>query len=168
MIINFLAGPGAGKSTLAAGLFYKLKMHGINCEFVREYAKYLHWTGELSTTCNTEVTKEQYKRLTAIANNVPLVIHDTSLLLGAVYGTPIDLCLELESKCRPSHNIFIGRRLTGLYQQEGRSQTLAESMILDDRIVKILTNNNINFTTFFRDELELLTVHVLRLINEYQ
>ena len=32
LIINLIGGPGSGKSTTAAGLFYKLKQMGIDCE----------------------------------------------------------------------------------------------------------------------------------------
>ena len=41
--INLTAQPGAGKSTLAAATFAKLKMLGINCELVTEFAKDKVW-----------------------------------------------------------------------------------------------------------------------------
>ena len=40
-IINIYGGPGVGKSTGAAMIFAKMKMLGINCELVTEYAKTL-------------------------------------------------------------------------------------------------------------------------------
>ena len=39
LIINLIGGPGSGKSTTAAGLFYKLKQMGIDCEMALEFAK---------------------------------------------------------------------------------------------------------------------------------
>ena len=39
LLVNLYAGPGAGKSTGAAYIFAKLKMAGIDCEYVSEYAK---------------------------------------------------------------------------------------------------------------------------------
>lgn len=39
LIINLIGGPGSGKSTTAAGLFYKLKKLGYNCEMSLEFAK---------------------------------------------------------------------------------------------------------------------------------
>lgn len=44
-IINLWAGPGSGKSTIAAYVFSKLKMKNINCELVTEYAKQLVYSG---------------------------------------------------------------------------------------------------------------------------
>jgi pantothenate kinase len=38
-IINVYGGPGAGKSTSAAYLYYLLKVAGKNVELVREYVK---------------------------------------------------------------------------------------------------------------------------------
>ncbi len=43
LIVNLFGGPGAGKSTMAAGLFSELKWRGINCELATEYAKEKVW-----------------------------------------------------------------------------------------------------------------------------
>lgn len=39
IIINFFGAPGAGKSTGAAYVFARLKMAGVNCEFITESVK---------------------------------------------------------------------------------------------------------------------------------
>ena len=39
LVVNLTGAPGAGKSTGAAYVFSQLKMRGINCELVTEYAK---------------------------------------------------------------------------------------------------------------------------------
>ena len=38
-IINLYGGPGVGKSTTAAGLFYKMKIAGYSCELAYEWIK---------------------------------------------------------------------------------------------------------------------------------
>jgi hypothetical protein len=43
LLVNLYAGPGAGKSTGAAYIFAKLKMAGVDCEYVSEYAKDRVW-----------------------------------------------------------------------------------------------------------------------------
>lgn len=43
IVVSLYAGPGAGKSTLAAYTFSKLKMLGVNCELVTEFAKDKVW-----------------------------------------------------------------------------------------------------------------------------
>ena len=41
--VSLFGPPGAGKSTLAAYVFAKLKMMGVNCELVTEFAKDKVW-----------------------------------------------------------------------------------------------------------------------------
>ena len=47
VVINLYAGAGAGKSTLAAGLFSELKMRGLSVELVREYIKKWAWENRI-------------------------------------------------------------------------------------------------------------------------
>lgn len=42
-IICLYGGPGAGKTTTSAGLFFKLKSMGHTCELNREYVKDWVW-----------------------------------------------------------------------------------------------------------------------------
>jgi len=41
LIVNLWAGPGTGKSTTASVVFHMLKVAGIKCEYVTEFAKEL-------------------------------------------------------------------------------------------------------------------------------
>ena len=43
IVVNLFAGPGAGKSTGAAYIFSKLKMAGVDAEYVTEFAKDKTW-----------------------------------------------------------------------------------------------------------------------------
>ena len=43
LVVNLFGGPGAGKSTLMAYLFYKLKILGVEVEMSPEFAKDLVW-----------------------------------------------------------------------------------------------------------------------------
>ena len=47
-IINFFGGPGIGKSTQAAGLFYLMKRDGLSVELTEEFPKVLSWEGNVS------------------------------------------------------------------------------------------------------------------------
>ena len=42
-VINLFGGPGVGKSTAAAGLFYEMKKRQLSVELVTEYAKDMVW-----------------------------------------------------------------------------------------------------------------------------
>lgn len=60
-VVNIFAGPGAGKSTLAAYFYYKMKMAGVKVELVTEYAKDLTWRKDWETLGNQNlVFNEQY------------------------------------------------------------------------------------------------------------
>ena len=48
-VINLVGGPGCGKSTTAAGLFYELKRRDYSVELVTEYAKSRVWEDSLRT-----------------------------------------------------------------------------------------------------------------------
>ena len=43
LVINLTGAPGAGKSTGAAYIFSELKMKGVNCELIGEFAKDKTW-----------------------------------------------------------------------------------------------------------------------------
>ena len=77
IIINLFAGPGSGKSTTCAGLFSKLKLAGINCEMVLEYAKELVWENNLETLDDQiYIFAEQLHRINRLKNKVDVIITD--------------------------------------------------------------------------------------------
>ena len=43
LVVNLYGAPGSGKSTGAAYLFSRLKMNGVDCEYVPEFAKSAVW-----------------------------------------------------------------------------------------------------------------------------
>lgn len=43
LVVNLFGGPGVGKSTGAAKVFSELKLLGVNCELVGEFAKDKTW-----------------------------------------------------------------------------------------------------------------------------
>ena len=52
IIVNLFGAPGAGKSTLAAYIFSKLKMRDINVELITEFAKDKTWEKNFSALKN--------------------------------------------------------------------------------------------------------------------
>ena len=64
IVVNLLGAPCAGKSTLAALVFSKLKMLGVSCEIVTEFAKDLVWDNSLNSLNNQlYVFSEQFYRV---------------------------------------------------------------------------------------------------------
>jgi hypothetical protein len=88
LIVNLFAGPGAGKSTMAATVFARLKQRGVCAEMALEFAKDLTWERRFNAMeCQPYVFGEQLWRLQRLVNaNVPVVITDSPLLLSTVYG----------------------------------------------------------------------------------
>lgn len=88
-VINFFAGPGAGKSTAAAGLFYMMKSRHYKVELVTEYAKDLAYQGLLgSRHHNNAWTMQdiQRERLEIPHGKVDFIITDSPLLKDIAYA----------------------------------------------------------------------------------
>ena len=81
-----MVGPGSGKSTGAAYIFAKLKMAGINCEYVTEYAKDKTWEGaKEELNCQIYITGKQVWRMTRVYGKVDVIVTDSPIALGSQY-----------------------------------------------------------------------------------
>ena len=86
IVVNLMGGPGCGKSTAAAGIFYELKKLGYECELVTEYAKDKVWDGSYETLKDQiYVFGHQYHRLWKLKRKVRFIITYTSLIFGIHY-----------------------------------------------------------------------------------
>jgi hypothetical protein len=85
-VINLFAGPGAGKTTIAAGLFHEFKKKQISCEYVSEYAKDVVWENTPSLLENQiHIFSEQFRRQWRLMDKVKYIITDSPLLLNSIY-----------------------------------------------------------------------------------
>ena len=161
-IINLFGGPGSGKSTAAAGLFYRMKMHGYKVELVTEYAKDLVYAGHLRTMLDLQeyIFAEQNWRLQRLVNHVDWAITDSPVLLSAVYPhlnqklhrtsnwPALPQFIELvkaQFECYNNINIVLKRPVK--YQQWGREQSKEEAHEIDDMINDVLLSGNYDFIT---------------------
>ena len=88
IVVNLCGAPGAGKSTGAAYIFSQLKMKGINCELITEFAKDKVWEGSRAAFENQlYLFANQYFRMTRCENKVDVIITDSPLLLNLIYNT---------------------------------------------------------------------------------
>jgi tRNA uridine 5-carbamoylmethylation protein Kti12 len=152
--IQFFGGPGAGKSTAAAGLFYKMKTEGYKVEYITEYAKELVFAEEhIRLKDQLHILGEQHHRLKRLEGKVDYVIHDSPFLLGLMYlkedeHLPKDTFKQLVTEMYKSYeniNIFLERNLEVPYQEYGREQKLEGSIEIDDKIKHLLQDYNIPF-----------------------
>jgi len=91
-IICLYGGPGTGKSTNCAGLFYHLKLRGFDCEMNREYIKDWVWEGRgIKEGDQTYFfAKQARKERLYMLKNLDFIITDSPLVLTHFYGLQYD------------------------------------------------------------------------------
>lgn len=148
LIVNMVGGPGTGKSTTAAGVFYELKHEGVNCELVTEYAKDQVW-GRTTTTLGNQIYifGKQYHRLWRLLDQVDVVVTDAPIFLSTYYGAAlsdsfVDLVLETYGSM-DNLTFFLERKKA--YNPAGRNQTEDEAIIVDLELLRLLQHNDIPY-----------------------
>jgi adenylate kinase family enzyme len=148
-VINIWGGPGAGKSTTAAGLFFEMKKQQIEVELVTEYAKDMTWE-KRQNVLNDQlyILAKQNRRIQRLADQVEYVITDSPLPLGLIYKsddyfTTFDMFLMEVWNSYENHNFLIGRDFA--YQPTGRNQTAEQAIEVDDAIKNFLDAKSIDY-----------------------
>jgi len=145
-VINLFAGPGAGKSTAAAGLFALMKSEGRKVELVTEYAKDLHYGKDWQRLgCQLVVTAEQYFRVYRLQDEVDWVITDSPIALGVIYAkTSWERAAALEA-FRQFHNesFFINR--VKPYAPYGRRHSEDSARVIDKQVRDMLMNRRVRY-----------------------
>lgn len=173
LVVNLFSGPGAGKSTMAAGLFYKLKLAGYNVELALEYAKDLTWEERFNTLCNQPyIFGKQYHRLKRLEGKVDAIITDSPLLLSCFYSAktyPVSFktsVIEINDQF-DNWNFFINR--VKPYQPKGRNQTEDQAEEIDQEIKTLLNSALESYLSLDGNEAgtsELIGLVSRRLFNE--
>lgn len=138
-VISLWAGPGAGKSTVATGLFNLMKRVGYNCELVSEVAKELTYEASFTRLSNqTLVFAKQEARWRRLIGKVDYIISDSPIPLSLIYGEKAwsEAATSMVDFLWDDYEHFAFRlfRPGDGYQMHGRSQTLEEATKLDERI----------------------------------
>jgi hypothetical protein len=146
-VINLWAGPGAGKSTTAAGLFFEMKHAGYKCELVTEYAKDLVYDGSLKHTQARDILNTQYIRQSRLYGKVDYIITDSPLLLSAIYSTEHNTIKSAHARFNKFNNINFFIHRVKPYASYGRAQTEQEARDLCVRIRRLLLLCDISHTS---------------------
>ena len=151
-VINLFGGPGSGKSTASAGLFFKMKMdkHVKSVELVTEFAKDLVYAGRTKELDNNQlyITAKQYSRIQRLRDQVDYVITDSPLIQGLMY-TPENYFSFFKPLVKEVYysfnnfNVFINR--VKEFKQHGRGQTEEESDLISRNIRNFLDENNVKY-----------------------
>lgn len=132
-IINLFGPSGTGKSTGAAYIFSQLKLNGISCELVPEYAKDKVWEGNeeiFKPENQTYIFGKQFYRISRLIGKVKYIITDSPILLSNVYNKSDILKLHFEDAVRDCHksldniNYFVKRAKP--FDPNGRNEKSAE------------------------------------------
>lgn len=154
-VINLVAGPGAGKSTIAAGLFYELKVSGINAELVTEFVKSLAWEGITPNAFDQPyIFGQQAKRESSLYNKVDILVTDSPLILSPIYeayynqnSVMLDSVFKFLERAKENgveHKYFFLNR-TKPYVQHGRFESYDVALTIDNIIKTKLVEWNIPF-----------------------
>jgi len=147
--VNLWAGPGTGKSTMAAGIFAALKWNKIDCELISEYAKQIVWE-ESYTKLNNQIYLfgKQYSKHYNLEGKVKVVITDSPIPMGCVYDAGKTKYLKeltlSEFEKFENMNYFLIR--TKDYNPNGRMQTLEEAIEKDSEIKSFMEQHDIPYT----------------------
>lgn len=148
-VINLIGGPGAGKSTIAAGLFYMLKVKGYSCEMALEFAKDKVWEESVKTLDDQiYIFGKQYHKIWRLNNKVDYIITDSPLLMSLYYNQIESNYFNnfiIEQFNRFNNVTFFIQRNENTYEQIGRLQTLKEAKDIDIKLRMLLESNNIDY-----------------------
>lgn len=164
IIVNFVGGPGAGKSTRSHELMTYYKKKRMNIEYASEYAKDLTWAKRaMALDDQIYVFGKQHHALYTLLNQCDIVVTDSPLILALhyykenlrKYSNDVgrmrvlkafeNLVLDTASLYN-NVNILVERG-DRAYVNEGRNQTREEAVIIDSSINDLLYHYKIPFHT---------------------
>lgn len=148
IIVNLFGGPGCGKSTGAAYIFSQLKLNGIDCEYVTEFAKDKVWeNNEEVFKCQFYITGKQIFRISRCFGKVDVIVTDSPISIGIQYTDSVLLkqaILEEFNKYQENNINILLNRVTK-YDTNGRNQSEDEAKHIDETTEKWLNENTIPF-----------------------
>lgn len=150
IIVNFFAGPGCGKSTGASWLFSQLKLNGVDCEYVTEFAKDKVWenNGEVFK-CEFYITGKQSFKISRCFGKVDVIVTDSPIAISMAYSESDKFkaaVLEEFNKYEKNNMNILLKRVVP-YDPNGRIQKdESEAISIDNTIKKALDDSEIPYT----------------------
>jgi hypothetical protein len=150
-VVNLYGGPGAGKSTSAAYLYYLLKRDGHNAELVREYVKDWAWDNRVPRDYDQlYLLGKQIRRESMLYGKVDYIVTDSPVLLGIYYShvfSPPAIARGIEhasmayyeqAESDGHRHVHVLLERSKQYSQAGRFQTEVEAREIDAGIRALL------------------------------
>ena len=154
IVVNLIAAPGTGKSTIAAGIFEKLKWNNVNAELVTEFAKDKVWEenpAPFKDGGQLYLLGKQFYRMHRCRDNVEVIVTDSPLCLASYYLRQIhdpQVITDVKSfdnivknliDSFDNMNFFLNRKKK--YNPKGRFQTEEESDKIAAELWDFFTDN---------------------------
>jgi 2-phosphoglycerate kinase len=166
--------PGTGKSTIASGVFHEMKKQDYDVEMVLEYAKKLVFSKDyFRLKDQLYILAKQSHPWFRLDGQVDFTVNDSPFLMGLVYTQetkylPLEdfktLCVNMYKRY-DTLNIFLVRNHENRYTENGRLQTLEESMEIEKSIGELLIQYNIPNIKVFSDDSSVN--EILKIIKDY-
>lgn len=174
VVINLIGAPSAGKSVMAANLFAKMKIMGLDVEYVTEYAKELVWE-KRNDTFRDElyIFAKQNHRLFRVDGKVNFIITDSPIIMKLHYMPEqldfSETVIKVYEKYNNA-NIFLTRK-NWSFEVNGRNQTEAEARNIERNILSKLEENNIDYlklpeNTTTEEDMDLIVDYIRTIIQE--
>lgn len=164
-IINVYGGPGAGKSTSAAYLYYLLKVAGENVELVREYVKDWAWEGrKFGAYDEIYFLGKQVRHESMLFGKVDYIVTDAPVYMTAYYasiycsptlakGVMSEAQAFYQQVVEDGHqHLHIMLNRIRPYVQEGRYQNESQAHAVDDGVGDMLLSRGITLINANPDE----------------
>lgn len=159
-IINLWGGPSSGKSTVAMGLGYLMKVNGFNVELSSEVIKQYAIESESLGINNKHpiftqslyILGKQNKQLELLNKKRDYIITDCPLPIISIYKPENylnnfdSICLEQFNKYN-NINILLNRK-SHEFEAAGRIHNEENSILIHNNIVNFLSSNSIAYISF--------------------
>ena len=154
LLVNIFGGPGCGKSTMAAGLKYRLGLQGINAEIAHEWVKEVIYAGDNPRTYPpSEILHQSTRRIERLTDKVDVIICDSPILMIAIYNKDVQaIAIEaththnLQQWWEPKPVNILLTRHEGAFDQRGRVHSYEESLKVDEECMNALCGTETEFT----------------------
>lgn len=148
-------------------------MRSYNVELVTEFAKDKIWDDQLNAMNNQAyIFGEQYQRLFRLEKKVDIVITDSPLPFSIIFNNNSALRKNFEKAVLDVYNSynnidFFIHNITKNFTQTGRRENKEESLIVEQKMKKLLKENKIIFESYGNNELnyELIVKETLAILD---
>lgn len=168
-IINLYGSAGAGKSTTALGLVYKLKLLGYRVEYVSEWIKEKIYAKDLNVVRDQLYifAKQRRKQFILMDEGLDFVVSDSPLLLSQFYGekyNTTDALIKsvIFNEYSKFNNLSFFLKRTTPFDPVGRIETEEQSDSDSIKMIEFLNTYNIDYHYIQEHE---KTDKIIKLLN---